>query len=92
MSVWCERYPGFDTIAVDQELCRLLDELRASTGFIQALQHRGGAMELSLTVFPHGDCRMEPTPEMSSLPGRMGLALEGVIRYGETSTHPVARS
>lgn len=85
--------PGFpgESIGVDQELSRLLDKLRASTGFIQELQHSGGATELLLTIFPHGDCRMALTPEMSSLLGRMGIALEVEIRSGETSTHSVAR-
>lgn len=76
---------------VDQDLSRLMDKLRASVDFIQDLQRTGGATELLLTVFAHGDFRMELSPNVSSLLGRMGISLSIDIKSAQATAHSVAR-
>ena len=78
------KFPG-ERGEVDRDLSRLLDKLRASGDFIQELQRSGGATELLLTIFAHGDFRMELPPEMSSLLGRMGISLSIEVKSGQAS-------
>lgn len=76
--------------AVDGDLSRLLDQLRPSINFIQELQRTGGATELLLTVFAHGDFHIDLPPEMTSLLGRMGIALSVEVKSAQATAHAVA--
>lgn len=76
---------------VDQDLSRLLGKLRAAGNFVQELQESGGATELLLTVFAHGDFRMELPPNVSTLLARMGIGLSIEVKSGQGTVPRVAR-
>jgi len=79
------KFPG-ERVGMENELSRVLDMLRRSIGFMQDLQHGGGATELSVTIYARGDFRIELLPEEAALLGRLGVAMTIEIRpYPATS-------
>src|SRR4051812_5291495 len=76
-SYWfCEIAPrptfSGERTAVESELSRVLHMLRKSIVFLQGLHYSGGATELCVTIFAHGDFRIELLPEEAALLGRLG--------------------
>ena len=49
--------------------------LRKSIVFLQGLHYTGGATELCITIFAHGDFRIDLLPEEAALLGRLGVAM-----------------
>jgi hypothetical protein len=79
-SYWfCEiaPHPKFsgERVDVEGELSRVLHMLRKSIVFLQGLHYGGGVTELCITIFAHGDFRMELLPEESALLGRLGVTM-----------------
>jgi len=79
-SYWfCEIAPrptfSGERTAVESELSRVLHMLRKSIVFLQGLHYSGGATELCVTIFAHGDFRIELLPEEAALLGRLGVAM-----------------
>jgi len=67
-------FPGERT-RLEGELTRVLHMLRKSTVFLQGLHYSGGVTELCITIFAHGDFRIELLPEETALLGRLGVAM-----------------
>ena len=65
---------------LEGELTRVLHLLRKSVVFLQGLHYSGGATELGITIFAHGDFRIELLPEEAALLGRLGVAMTVEIR------------
>jgi hypothetical protein len=79
-SYWfCEIAPrpkfAGERIDVESELSRVLHMLRKSIVFLQGLNYGGGVTELCITIFAHGDFRIELLPEESALLGRLGVTM-----------------
>lgn len=60
---------------LEGELARVLHMLRKSIVFLQGLHYTGGATELCITIFAHGDFRIDLLPEEAALLGRLGVAM-----------------
>lgn len=82
-------FPGERTV-VEGELTRILHMLRKSIVFLQGLHYSGGATELCVTIFAHGDFRLELLPEEAALLGRLGVALSIEIKPYPATTAPAA--
>ena len=72
---------------VESELARILDTLRRASGFMQELNHGGGAVELFICIFAHSDFRIELLAEEAALLGRLGINVAIEIK-----PHPPTRS
>jgi hypothetical protein len=77
-SYWfCEFAPrptfSGESTLVESELTRVLHMLRKSIVFLQGLHYGGGTTELCISIFAHGDFRMELLPEETALLGRLGI-------------------
>ncbi len=94
-SYWfCEIAPrpkfSGERVGVESELSRVLHQLRKSIAFLQDLHFGGGATELCVTIFAHGDFRIELLPEETALLGRLGVAMTIEIKPYPTTTAPAA--
>lgn len=73
------RFSG-ESNRLESELSRVLDTLRRSIGFLQDLQHGGGAVELFVSIYVRGDFRIELLSDEAALLGRLGVALTFEIK------------
>ena len=81
-----------ERIVMEGELTRVLHMLHKSIVFLQGLHHSGGATELCITIYAHGDFRIELLPEEAALLGRLGVALTVEIKpYPATTTQAAVR-
>jgi hypothetical protein len=74
--------PAFsgERTVVESELTRLLHILRKSIVFLQGLHYSGGSTDLCVTIFAHGDFRIELLPEETGLLGRLGVVMTVEIK------------
>lgn len=76
--------------AIESELSRVLHMLRKSIVFLQGLHYSGGTTELCITIFAHGDFRIELLPEEAALLGRLGVTTRIEIKPYPASTSKAA--
>lgn len=79
------RFSG-ERAGLESELARVLQVLRVASCFLQSLHAEGGAIELHVTVFPHGDIRLDLPPDCTALLGHLAVAMRIDIRSYAVST------
>lgn len=68
------RFTG-ERVGLESELSRVLQKLSVASGFLQSLHAEGGVTELHVTLFAHGDVRLDLPPDCTALLGRLAVAM-----------------
>jgi hypothetical protein len=74
-----------EQVGVENELQHVLGTLRRSFDFLQSLQASGGTTEVHVSIFAREEFRIELLADVSSLLGRLGIAMTMEVKPHSTS-------
>lgn len=76
-------------IDVESEMLRAATQLRRSSDFLQSLADQGGAAQIEVSLFAREDFRLELSPDLLLLFGRLGLTVIFDVQPHPKSTDPI---